>query len=465
MLLDPLFAPFVAASPLSVMARGLIEHTLAPTDLDRLFEDHAKKQYTRQVTFSSLVELMSLVVCGKQSSLHSAYQADAGAVAASLTAVYNKLHRIEDSVSALLVEQTAARLSPLVEQVGGLYPESVPGYRMRILDGNHLAGTEHRLPETRDESAAPLPGQTLAVLEPARRLITDIVCCQDGHAQERSLLDEIVAKVKERDLWLADRNFCVRHFLMSIAGRLGFFVIREHANLNPKVIGKLRRRGRTASGGVSQQNIRIDGADGKSLILRRVVLELDEPTRDGETVITLVTNLPVNEVHARVVAKVYQERWLIEGAFLELSTVLQCEVKALCYPAAALFAFCVAVVAYNMLGVLKAALRGTHGAEKIDKEVSGYYIAGELKRVYEGMMIAIPDEHWRVFGAMPAAEFAAFLREAAAQVSLPKYKKHPRGPKKPAVKRRHRRDHPHVSTAELLAARKTKKNMAKVANL
>jgi hypothetical protein len=465
MLLDPLFEPFLAASPLSVMARGLIEHALAPTDLNRLFEHHAKKQYTRQVTFSSLVELMSLVVCGKQPSLHSAYQADAVAIAASLTAVYNKLHRIEDSISALLVEQTAARLSPLVEQVGGLYPESVPGYRMRILDGNHLAATEHRLPETRHESAGPLPGQTLAVLEPARRLITEVVCCQDGHAQERSLLDAIVAKVRERDLWLADRNFCVRHFLASIAGRIGFFVIREHANLNPKVIGKLHRRGRIDSGRVSQQNLSIDGADGKSLILRRVVLELDEPTRDGETVINLVTNLPVHEAHARVVAKVYQERWRIEGAFLELSTVLQCEVKALCYPAAALFAFCVAVVAYNMLGVLKATLRGTHGAEKIDKEVSGYYIAGELKRVHEGMRIAIPDEHWRAFGAMPTAQFAAFLHETAAKVSLPKYKKHPRGPKKPAVKRRHRRDHPHVSTAELLATRKAKKKIGKVANL
>ena len=463
MLMDPLFEPFLTASPLSVMARGLMEHALAPCFLDQLFEDNAKKQYTRQLTFSSLVELTSLVACGKQPSFNSAYQANAGSVAASLTAVYNKLHRIEDSVSALLVEQTAARLSPLVEQVGGLCPESIPGYRMRILDGNHLAGTEHRLPETRGNSAAPLPGQTLVVLEPARRLITDVVCCQDGHAQERSLLDQIVAKVQERDLWMADRNFCVRQFLLSIAVRCGFFIIREHANLNPKVVGKLHRRGRIDSGRVSQQSIRIDGEDGQSVVLRRVVLELDEPTRDGERVITLVTNLPVKEVHAQVVAKVYQERWLIEGAFLELSTVLQCEVKALCYPAAALFTFCVAVVAYNTLGVLKAALRGAHGTEKIDKEVSGYYIAGELERVYEGMMIAIPEEYWRVFGAMPTVEFAAFLREAAAKVFLPKYKKHPRGPKKPAVKRQYRKDHPHVSTAQLLAARKTNKKIAKVA--
>lgn len=463
MLLESIFEPFVAASPLSVMARGLIEHALAPTDLDRLFDDHAKRQYTRQVTFSSLVELMGLVVCGKQPSLHSAYQADAGAAAASLTAVYNKLHRIEDSVSALLVEQTAARLGPLVEQVGGLRPEAVPGYRMRILDGNHLAATEHRLPETRHESAAPLPGQTLVVLEPARGLITDVVCCRDGHAQERSLLDQVVAKVRERDLWMADRNFCVRQFLLSVAARGGSFVIREHANLHPEVIGKPHRRGRIDGGMVSQQAVRVVGEDGKGILLRRVVLELDEPTRDGETAIALVTNLPAKGAHARVVAKAYRGRWLIEGAFLELSTVLQCEVKALCYPAAALFAFCVAVVAYDLLAVLKAALRGAHGAEKIDEEVSGYYIAGELKRVYEGMMIAIPDERWRVFGAMPAAQFAAFLREAAAGVCLPKYRKHPRGPKKPAVKRRHRKDHPHVSTAELLAERKVKK-MGKVAN-
>ena len=86
-------------------------------------------------------------------------------------------------------------------------------------------------------------------------------------------------------------------------------------------------------------------------------------------------------------------------------------------------------------------------------------------RVYEGMMIAVPEERWKVFGRMTTGQFAAFLRETAAKVCLPKYKKHPRGPKKPAVKRRHRRDHPHVSTAQLLAGRKNKRKMAKVANL
>jgi len=34
----------------------------------------------------------------------------------------------------------------------------LPGYNIRILDGNHFAATEHRLLETRRETAAPLAG-------------------------------------------------------------------------------------------------------------------------------------------------------------------------------------------------------------------------------------------------------------------------------------------------------------------
>ncbi len=59
------------------------------------------------------------------------------------------------------------------------------------------------------------------------------------------------------------------------------------------------------------------------------------------------------------------------------------------YPQAALFGFCVALIAYNVLAVIKAALRHVHGEEKIKNEVSGYYIAGEISRTYEGMSIAI----------------------------------------------------------------------------
>src|SRR5262249_61659075 len=88
------------------------------------------------------------------------------------------------------------------------------------------------------------------------------------------------------------------------------------------------------------------------------------------------------------------KRWKIEGAFAELTVALRWEVDTLGFPKAALFGFSVAVVAYNVLAVLKAALRAVYGEETVEKEVSGYYMALEGAPVYAGMMIALPAEEW-----------------------------------------------------------------------
>ena len=152
-------------------------------------------------------------------------------------------------MSAELVGHTARQFQPLIHEIGGALPEPVPGYQMHVLDGNAIAATEHRLAETRDNSAAPLPGKSLCVFRPAYQLVTDIVPCEDGHAQERSLVDPVLDLVEKDTLWVADRNFCFQRFLLGIAKKLGFFVIREHAGLNYKVASELRRSGPERDGG------------------------------------------------------------------------------------------------------------------------------------------------------------------------------------------------------------------------
>jgi hypothetical protein len=442
------------------MSRALLEHALCPRALDELFERHAEGQYTRALLFSSVVDLMSLVVTCTYPSVRAAYPDEVVDLPVSLTSVYNKLQGLEDPVCAELVRHTTRRLQPLVVHLGGTLPEAVPGYRLRVLDGNHLAATQHRLAETRHDSAAPLPGQSLVVYEPAWQMVTDIILCEDGHAQERSLLDQVVEKIRERDLWMADRNFCVKWFLLAIAKRGGFFLIREHEQLNPCKVGKLRRRGRVETGQVLEQAICLEDEDGRRCWLRRVVVQLDEPTRDGDREIALISNLP-KEVSARTVANTYRKRWTIETGFAELTTTLCCEIDTLCYPKAALFAFCVAVAAYNLQSTLKGVLRGVHGASKIEEEFSRYFMAGEIARVQEGMMIALPAEEWRNFRDMPAEEFAEFLRGVAQQVKLHRYPKSKRGPKKPQPKRRYSKKRPHVATARLLIERRAKKQCAK----
>jgi hypothetical protein len=455
MLLDGVFERFAQDSPLSVMARGVMENALNPTVLDQLFEDVAERQYTRKLLFSSIVDLMGLVVCRIQPAIHAAYQAHAETIDATLRAVYDKLDHTEPGLSAALVSATAGRLGPVIDAMNGARAPLLPNYRVKILDGNHLAGTEHRIKELRSIGAGALPGHALVVLDPRLMLVTDVILCEDGHAQERSLLGHVLETVCAKDLWIEDRNFCTTNFLFGIADRAAFFVVRQHAaTLHWGFVGKRRACGRIDTGKVFEQTIRATNGAGEILILRRITVVLDKPTRDGETELHLLTNVPAKDARAKVIADLYRRRWTIETAFQELAATLNGEVNTLGYPKAALLAFCVALVSYNVLSTLKAALRSVHGETVVAEDVSGYYVADEIKMTRRGMMIAIPEDEWVVFHDLNPGELAGVLVQLATAVRLPKYQKHPRGPKKPQPKKQSGAKIKHVSTAKLLATRK-----------
>src|SRR3954453_13661148 len=95
MLLSPVFERFVERTPFAVMARSLLERALPPEAVDALFEDKADKQYTRELTFSSVVDLVGQVVTAAFPSVRAAYLDKSFDVPVSLTAPYNKLQRIE----------------------------------------------------------------------------------------------------------------------------------------------------------------------------------------------------------------------------------------------------------------------------------------------------------------------------------------------------------------------------------
>src|SRR5262249_48530582 len=163
-----------------------------------------------------------------------------------------------------------------------------------------------------------------------------------------------------------------------------FFLVRWHrATLPFRATSRLRSRGRCATGRISEQTIEVEDGDGVVHPLRRVVLELDEPTRDGETEVVLITNLPA-EVTAAACCEAYAGRWRIEGHSQTLTDLLHCEVPTLGHPRAALFAFSMAAVAGNALAVLKGNLRVAHG-EEVAAEVSDFALVDEVAEVYPGM--------------------------------------------------------------------------------
>jgi Transposase DDE domain len=451
-ILNDLFRPFIEQRPLCVMARGILERLLDPQRLNALFEQTAQVQYTRELLFSTTVELMAQVVLGRKPSVHAAYQALADTITVSDTAVYDKLQRMELTVSSALVRDSANGAAPLIRALKATQIPWLEGYHAKVIDGNHLEATEHRIAELRTTWAAPLPGKGLVILDQPTLTVSDILLTEDGQAQERSLLPDVLPLVQPKDLWLADRNFCTLKFLFGIATRGACFAIRQHGTVVGELLGKRQAKGRCPTGKVFEQKLRLGDGQGQTWVVRRITVELDKPTSDGDTEIHILTNLPVKDARAARVAELYRGRWTIEGLFLEVERTLECEIKTLAYPKAALFAFCVGLVAANAVAVLKAALRAAHGEEKASA-LSAYYLTGEIRETYEGMMIAIPAVEWLVFADLKERDMAKLLRDLAAKMVLARYRKHPRGRKKKTPTRRRYRNGEHVATSKLLAER------------
>jgi hypothetical protein len=453
-MINSVFDAFVKQSPITVMARGMMERLLNPEALNAWFNKTAEVQYTRNLLFSSVFDMMSKVVSGHHPSINNAFQGSKKEIGVSITSVYNKLQGIEPRTSAELVRYASGEIQPIIEKLGGGQKPLIPGFRVKLLDGNCIAATEHRLKELRSIAAGALPGKTLVVYDPSLRIPIDVFPCEDGHAQERSLLHEVLPSVEKGDLWIADRNFCVRSFLFGIDANEAYSIIRQHAKLPYTPIGDEKASGSIDGAAVFEQYIMVTDETGKELTFRRIRVVLKKATRDGDKELALITNLPKRRSHAKVVAVLYRRRWKIETAFQELTEHLKCEINTLGYPPAALFAFCVALVAYMILATIKAALSSVYGADRIDKEVSGYYLANELSAIYPGMMIAVSDDKWLIFRQYSQTELVIFLKQLAINVNLKQFKKHTRGPKKPTAKRVSDPKHPHVSTARLIAKRK-----------
>jgi hypothetical protein len=454
MLLSSAFDRFLAQRPMAVLARGVLEHLLDPAHLDRVFEATAQRGYQKELLFSTLVDLFADVVLRVEPSVHAAYQRRQAEIGVSTAALYRKLNGVEPAVSAAVVADSAGRARAVIGELRAAHEPWLPGYRCRVLDGNHLGATEHRIEELRTTWAAPLPGRALVVLDPQWMLATEVFLTPDGHAGERSLLADVVAVVGPRDVWIGDRNFCTLGFLFGIARRLGFFVIRQHGSLEGELVGERKRRGRVHTGVVFEQKIRLtDPATGRSRVWRRITIELKAPTRDGDRELHLLTSLPAAVASAQAVCDLYRRRWTLETVFQEITTTLACEHPTLGYPRAALFGFCLALLAYNAVSVLKAALRAAHGATTVTETVSGYYVALEVRQAADGLSVAIPADEWAGFGTATAAAMATWLRAAAAGIDLRRYRKHPRGPKKPPPKKAAYQNGGHVSTERLLQQR------------
>jgi IS4 transposase len=456
MIFDEILARFVRYSPITAMAQLGFERVFEGDWVDQVFEDFRERQYHRELLFSTTVDIMALVALGVRPSVHAAARSRES-LGVSLSALYEKINHTEPALARALVAESFRRVTPLVEHLTKTPAPACPGYKTRIVDGNCLAPSEKRLKPLRKVRSAALPGRSLVVYDPDLALVVDVLPCEDGHAGERTLMASLVEEARPGELWIGDRNFCTGPIIAAWQSKGCAFLVREHAS-NARLVacGPLEEMGSTETGVVYEQPVDCELPDGVSLRLRRIEIRLYQRTSDGETVINLVTNLPT-QVSALDIATLYRRRWRIENMFQKLESVLHSEVRTLGYPRAALFSFCVAIVAYNVLSMIQTAVEAEHRVEpRSSAELSLFALADEIKSTHKGMMIAILPEQWTPLRTLPLDAFCAALLQIAANVNPARFRKKPRGPKKD----RKRKSIPpslagaHVSTGRLLQKRR-----------
>ncbi|MBD8533442.1 IS4 family transposase [Massilia sp. CFBP 13647] len=454
MLMNEIIEHCAKGSPVTVMARLALQHALKPAWLDKLFERKRGKQYERELLFSRTVELMSLVAVGLRPSLHAAAR-ECPELGVSLQALYDKVNHTEPNLVRALVTESAMRLDAVLAPMIKDKPLTAPGYRVRIVDGSHLPATEKRLKPLRGFGGAPLPGYSLIIYDPDDDLIHDIEPCEDAYTQERALMSSLLDRAMPGELWIADRAFSTRTILSEWDRRGCNFIVREHSSTpNPTALGDMSSEGLVETGVVFEQTVEFEGEAGNTVPLRRIELRLNGATDSGEKVIRILTNLPGEEFTACEIARLYRKRWKIETLFQRLESVLHSEVKTLGHPRVALFAFGVAVMAYNVLSVIQAAISQAHDLASSGIELSPFYVALEVKSCYAGMMMATTPAAWAAYDAIDAPQLSRLLLEIAVHARIKALRKNPTSPKKPkeksivsaAEKRRH------VSTARVLKA-------------
>lgn len=440
------YEKFIVTSPFAVMTR-IVTGAFISEELDQVFEEHRETQYSKTVKFSALALAVADVAMNFSDNFNQAYTVHRKELSVAITSFYDKIKATETGVSEAVVARAAEVASELQDALGYVPWEILPGYRVFGVDGNVLAKTEKLLGVLRESTAAPLPGKVVARFDLQRQLFDRAYLLEDAHAQESTTCDRLVDDLLPNDVIVADRHYCIVSFLENIAAASGQFLIRQHGRLKGVLLGKRKRLGRTDSGVVYEQSMKLSSND-DAMLIRRITVELDQPTRDGDLEVHLLTNLPA-KVAGTTISDVYRLRWEEENAFHVLQMTLTCELASVGHPRAALLLFCMSMLAYNLRQVLFAALSVEHSEEQVE-EVSHFHISIEVSRYTDGMLVALDDNEWKELLPSSVKGLSRVLRKIAREIDLRNYKKKRRGPKKKKPHRLPNKKSAHVSTAKLL---------------
>lgn len=447
---NSVFQKFCSLAPFAVMTQVVTRACIRDKFAD-VFRQARGRQYEATLSFEDLAIAVADVALGVCRNPNQAYRAHKAELGVARSRFYEKLNGTSTNVSEQVVAATASSIAEMQDALGFVQWEGIPGYRLLAVDGNHLEKTEKRIADLRNLSIAPLPGTAVVRLDLDRGIFDRVYLLEDVHQQEATTCHTIVDDLEPSDVIVADRHYCIVDFMNRIAAN-NHFIIRHNARLPGVLLGKCKKLGRIATGTVYEQAMQLRKQAG-SPVVRRITIELDEPTQDGDTVIHVLSNLP-DDVSAKLIAEQYHRRWEAETGFYYLRMCFNGELPSLGHPRAALFLFATAIIAYNALQVIWAAFFAGHDDEEV-QNISHLYVSQEIMSATTGMLIVLDDAEWDTLIPESQQQVAHLLKQIAKETSLADYRKSVRkskaktpGKKKSRKKQNER--HSHASTAKII---------------
>lgn len=441
------FDQFCQAAPIAVLAQLLIRRFVSEK-FDELFEVNRGTQYEGKISFSALGAAVADVALGLCENPSQAYRKHKAELKAARCSFYEKLNGTGTKLSESVVAASAERAVELQDELAFEQWECLPGYRVFAVDGNHLQKTEKRLEVLRQSPDAPLPGTIVARFDLGRQIFDQVYLLEDAHSQESTTLGRVAEDLGQRDVVVADRNFCIVSFLAQLDEQESCFAIRQHGRIPGVLQGQQSQGKRTRTGMVREQAMRVSKTQGAHVV-RRISIKLDKPTRDGCSEIHILSNLP-RSVTAAQIANLYLRRWEEETAFYHLRMCFNGELPAIGHPRAALFLFCITTMAYNIFQALLSVLYAEHDEDEVN-QLSYFYVSLDIARHTPGMLTILHDEDWERLIPQKAKAFTQLLRRVARNVDLREYRKGVNAERSRRKKKKSNRRGRHVATARLLA--------------
>lgn len=413
---------FVEHSPMAVMARLVMQWAIHAEPISDALEQEEHED-TREQLFSMTVGAMASI----EARLRRPSRASAnmpGQFGALVAALHDSVSRLRAAWGRTLVRDSVELLLPALRPRADERVSHAAGFRLRVLDGGPMlrgmqcAGGDGCAHAAQGAGIGSYPAQTSGVLpvyDPELAMIVDLLPYERSYARDRAFLRVLMESVQPGELWLVDERFDANAIVSGWPRNGAAFIVAEHGCTPAyRELAESREQGRLGSDAVYEQAVGVADEWGASLAFRRIEWHRSAAGsgEDGDTIMSILTNVPSSQLDALEVVRLYRRRWS-EALPLPLDAVSDEGVLATVPPRAALLASSIVALAYNVLSAMMTVVGSTLEIDTRDMEHLAVDIAAGVEAAYGGMMIALPAENWRRYDRLPESGLCRILRHLA----------------------------------------------------